>query len=173
MFEKFLKKSGWTDIIISTVFILFGAMMIARPDSIVTFIAIFLGLIFVLLGVMKLYRYYSNGQADSYILAISIVSIIIGIIIMFCGHIILSFFSILIAVWIIYSGIMNLQTAIIWKDYKSRLWITSLVLSLLIIVAGIYLLVNRAAIIQTIGIVIVGYGIIDILENIIFINKNK
>ena len=72
MFEKFLKKSGWTDIIISTVFILFGAMMIARPDSIVTFIAIFLGLIFVLLGVMKLYRYYSNGQADSYILAISI-----------------------------------------------------------------------------------------------------
>ena len=31
MWKNFLKRSGWTDIVISLIFILFGAMLIARP----------------------------------------------------------------------------------------------------------------------------------------------
>lgn len=171
MWKKFLKKSGWTDIIISIIFILFGIMLISRPEAIVSIISILLGAIFIVMGVLKIIDYYSNGKQDNYLIAISVVMILIGIIIMFCADIILSAFRILIAIWIIYSGILNLQTTIVWKDYKSRLWLLTLLLSIATIGVGIYVLVNTGAIMQTIGIAILVYGIVNIIESFIFIKK--
>ncbi len=171
MWKKFLKKSGWTDIIISLIFIIFGIMLISRPEAIVSVISILLGAIFIVMGVLKIIDYYSNGKQDNYLIAISVVMILIGIIIMFCADIILSAFRILIAIWIIYSGILNLQTTIVWKDYKSRLWLLTLLLSIATIGVGIYILVNSGAIMQTIGIAILVYGIVNIIESFIFIKK--
>lgn len=171
MWKKFLKKSGWTDIIVSLIFIIFGIMLISRPEEIVSVISILLGAIFVVMGILKIIDYYSNGKQDNYLVTIATVMILVGIVIMFCSNIILSVFRILIAVWIIYSGIMNLQTAIIWKDYKSRLWILTLLLAIATIVVGIYILINTGAILQTIGIAILIYGIVDIIESFIFIRK--
>lgn len=171
MWKKFLKKSGWTDIIISLIFVIFGIMLISRPEAIVSVISILLGAIFVVMGVLKIIDYYSNGKQDNYLIAISVVMILIGIIIMFCADIILSAFRILIAIWIIYSGILNLQTTIVWKDYKSRLWLLTLLLSIATIGVGIYILVNSGAIMQTIGIAILVYGIVNIIESFIFIKK--
>jgi len=171
MWKKFLKKSGWTDIIISLIFILFGIMLISRPEAIVSVISILLGAIFIVMGVLKIIDYYSNGKQDNYLIAISVVMILIGIIIMFCADIILSAFRILIAIWIIYSGILNLQTTIVWKDYKSRLWLLTLLLSIATIGVGIYILVNTGAIMQTIGVAILIYGIVNIIESFIFIKK--
>ena len=171
MWKKFLKKSGWTDIIISLIFVIFGIMLISRPEAIVSVISILLGAIFVVMGVLKIIDYYSNGKQDNYLIAISVVMILIGIIIMFCADIILSAFRILIAIWIIYSGILNLQTTIVWKDYKSRLWLLTLLLSIATIGVGIYILVNSGAIMQTIGIAILVYGIVNIIKSFIFIKK--
>lgn len=171
--EKFLKKSSWTDIIVSLLFILFGIMLIARPETIMSIISILLGLICIMAGALKGIDYFSSGKTDNYLLAIAIVAIIAGIIIMFCADIILSIFRILIALWIIYSGIVNLQTTIIWKDYKSKLWLVTLLLSVATILAGIYILVNNGAMLQIVGGIVVVYGIIDILESAIFIKKIK
>ena len=171
MWKKFLKKSGWTDIIVSLIFIIFGIMLILRPEAIVSAISFILGGIFVIMGILKIIDYYSNGKQDNYLIAVAVVMIIVGFIIMFFADIILSVFRILIAIWIIYSGIMNLQTAIVWKDYKSRLWLVTLLLAIVTIIVGIYILVNTGAIMQTIGIAILIYGIVDIIESFIFIKK--
>lgn len=171
MWKKFLKKSGWTDIIISLIFIIFGIMLISRPEAIVSAISFILGGIFVVMGFLKIIDYYSNGKQDNYLIALAVVMLIVGFIIMFFADIILSVFRILIAIWIIYSGIMNLQTAIVWKDYKSRLWLLTLLLAVVTIIVGIYILVNTGAIMQTIGIAILIYGIVDIIESFIFIKK--
>lgn len=171
MWKSFLKKSGWTDIVMSLVFILFGIMLITRPETIISIISIILGLIFIIMGLLKMIDYFSTNKEDNYMFAVSVVAIITGIVIMFCADIILSAFRILIAIWIIYSGIMNLQTTIIWKEYKSKLWLTTLILAIITIMAGIYILVNNGAIIQTVGIAIVVYGLVDIIENVIFIKK--
>lgn len=169
--EKFLKKSSWTDIVVSLLFVLFGIMMMARPESIMSVISILLGAICVVMGVLKGIDYFASGKTDNYLLAIAIVAIITGFIIMFCADIILSVFRILIAIWIIYSGIMNLQTTIVWKDYKSRLWLLTLLLAIAMIIAGIYILINNGAMLQIVGGIIVAYGIFDIVESVIFIKK--
>ena len=163
--EKFLKKSSWTDMIVSMLFVLFGIMLIARPESIMSIISILLGAICVAMGVLKGIDYFASGKNDNYLLAIAIVAIITGIIIMFCANIILSVFRILIAIWIIYSGIMNLQTTLVWKDYESRLF------AIAMIIAGIYILINNGAMLQIVGGIIVTYGILDILESAIFIKN--
>ena len=171
MLEKILKKSGWSDLLIALLFVLFGIMLIVSPEVVTAMISIILGGICMIIGILKLFDYISRGKTEKYLLAISIAVIITGIIIMFCGNVIFSIFRILIAIWIIYSGIMNLQTSIIWKDYKSRLWLVTLIMSIVMICAGIYILVNQGAMIQILGGIIIAYGIFDIIENIIFIKK--
>lgn len=169
--EKFLKKSSWTDIVVSFLFILFGMILIARPELIMSMISILLGGICIIMGILKMVDYFASGKKDNYLLAIGIVAIIAGIIIMFCADIIASVFRILIALWIIYSGIINLQTTIVWKDYQSRLWLLTLILSILTILSGIYILVTNGSMVQIIGGIIIAYGIIDIIERTIFIKK--
>lgn len=169
--EKFLKKSSWTDIIVSFLFILFGMTLIAKPELIMSMISVLLGAIAIIMGALKGIDYFASGKQDNYLLSIAIVSIIAGIIIMFCADIIASVFRILIALWIIYSGIMNLQTTIVWKDYQSRLWLLSLILAIATILAGIYIVMNNGAMLQIIGGVILAYGIINVIESAIFIKK--
>lgn len=169
--EKFFKKSSWTDIIVSFLFIIVGVMLLAQPDVIMSMISIILGAISIIMGVLKGIDYLANDKEDSYLLAMAIVAIIAGIIIMFCADIIISVFRILIALWIIYSGIVNLQTTIIWKDYQSKLWLMTLLLSIITIIAGIYILMNHNAMLQIVGGIIVVYGMIDIIESAIFIKK--
>ena len=157
--------------IVSILFVLFGIMLIARPDSIMSIISILLGAICVAMGILKGIDYFASGKSDNYLLGIAIVTIITGIIIMFCANIILSVFRILIAIWIIYSGIMNLQTTIVWKDYQSKLWLLTLLFAITMIIAGIYILINNGAMLQIVGGIIVTYGILDILESAIFIKN--
>ena len=54
------------------------------------------------------------------------------------------------------------------KMYKK---VTAFILAITMIIAGIYILVNSGAILQTVGVAIVVYGIVDIIENIIFIKR--
>lgn len=55
MWKKFLKKSSWTDIVVSLVFILLGVMLIANPEVITAAIAIILGFIVIRNGSIKIY----------------------------------------------------------------------------------------------------------------------
>ena len=169
--EKILKKSSWSDIIVSILFIIFGITLMARPEFIMSMISILLGAMCIIMGGLKGIDYFASGKKDNYSLAIGIVAIITGIIIMFCASIIVSVFRIVIAIWIIYSGIMNLQTTMVWKDYQSKLWLLTLLLAIVTIIAGIYILMNNGAMLQIVGAIIVTYGIIDILESAIFIKK--
>ena len=66
---------------------------------------------------------------------------------------------------------MNLQTTIVWRDYKSKLWLTTLLLAIAMIISGIYILINNGAMLQIVGGIVVAYGVIDVIENLIFIKK--
>ena len=171
MLEKILKKASWSDIIISLVFVIFGFLLAYHPEQIASAISIILGGIFIALGIFKIVEYNSNGKTDTYLLGIGAVAILAGIVIMFCSNVIMSVFRIIIGVWIIYTGIMNLHTVSVWKDYKSRLWLITLFGAIANIIAGIYVLANTGAILQTIGVVIIVYGVIDIIDRVIFIRK--
>lgn len=171
MLEKFLKKSTRQDMIISIIFIVLGIAIIVNPNIVISFLSFILGGIFIIVGIMKVSEFISTGKTSNYLLAMGISAIIIGIIIMFSSKVILSLFGIIIGIWIIYAGLANLQTAILWKEYTSRIWLLSVMLSVITIIVGIYVLANLNIIMNIIGFIILMYGIINILEDLIFIKN--
>ena len=171
MFEKFLKRSNWTDIVISIVFVLLGILLVVKPNETIAAISTLLGILFITIGVLKLIQYFTSDTKDDYLLAIALISVVFGVIVMFGSIAILSLFRIILGLWIIAAGIMDLQTTLIWKEVKSPYWTLTLVLSMLMIIAGIVLLINAEILYTTIGIITIVYATLDIIDRIIFMKK--
>lgn len=171
MVEKFLKRSSWTDIVISIIFVIFGALLIAKPNETVGAISIILGILFIAMGVLKLVEYYTSDSREDWLLTLALISVVLGIVILFASEAILSIFRVIIGIWIIATGIMDLQTILVWKEVKSPYWTVAVALSIGMMLAGIVILVNQNILITTMGIIIVIYGLLDIIDRIIFIKK--
>lgn len=171
MYERFLKRSSWTDIVISIIFVLFGALLIAKPNETVGAIAIILGIVFMAMGVLKLVEYYTSDNKDDWLLTIALITVILGVIIFFASDTIVSLFRLIVGIWIIATGIMDLQTTLVWKEVKSPYWTIAVLLSILMMLAGIIILVNENIVITTMGIIIVIYGVLDIIDRFIFMKK--
>ena len=171
MFEKFLKRSSWTDIVISLIFVLFGALLIAKPSETLGAISIILGVVFIAMGVLKLVEYYTSETKEDYLLTMALITVILGVVILFASDAILSLFRIILGIWIIVAGIMDLQTILAWKQVKSPYWTVTLILAILMILSGLIILINQNILLTTMGIMIVIYAILDIIDRIIFMKK--
>lgn len=171
MFEKFLKRSSWTDIVISLIFVLFGALLIAKPSETLGAISIILGVVFIAMGVLKLVEYYTSETKEDYLLTMALITVILGVVILFASDAILSLFRIILGIWIIVAGIMDLQTILAWKQVKSPYWTVTLILAILMILSGLIILINQNILITTMGIMIIIYAILDIIDRIIFMKK--
>ncbi len=171
MFEKFLKRSSWTDIVISLIFVLFGTLLVAKPSETLGAISIILGIVFIAMGVLKLVEYYTSETKEDYLLTIALITVILGIVILFASDSILSLFRVILGIWIIVAGIMDLQTILAWRQVKSPYWTVTLILSMLMILAGLIILINQNILITTMGIMIIIYAILDIIDRIIFMKK--
>ena len=173
MVEKFLKRSSWIDIIISILFILFGGLLAFKPEQTLGAISIILGITIIAMGVLKLIEYFSSEVKEDYLLTFALVLVIFGVVVLFANNSIIAFFRVLLGIWVLVDGIMDLETALAWKDTKSPYWLTSLVLSIFMMFAGLLILVNQNIVLTTMGILIIVYGIFDIVDRIIFMKKIK
>lgn len=170
--KDFLKKSGWTDILVSVVFAVIAIFMITKSDAVVKIISYVLGGIFIIMGIVKIIDYFaSKGKYDlyNYDLIYGIIAIIIGLVTIFCSSLIESMFRIVIAIWIIYSGLVRLSLSLKLHTAKINAWSVSLILSIIMIIGGIYMLFQSGALVLTIGIIMLVYSIIDLIESAIFI----
>lgn len=173
MFEKFLKRSNWTDITIAIVFAFLGILLIAKPDEMMSVISILLGAVFVIMGFLRLVDYFTSPEKEDYLLTIALIFMIIGAIILFRPNIISNLFSIVVGLWIIISGLKDFQTTLVWKDIKSGYWTVTLLCSMLMIIAGIVILVSSTLALRIVGIIITAYAILDIVTRFIFMKKIK
>ena len=173
MFEKFLKRSSWTDITIALVFVLLGVLLIAKPTEMMSVISILLGAVFIIMGFLRLVDYFTSEPKEDYILTMALIYIIIGVIILFCPNIISNIFSVVLGIWIIAEGLRDFQTTLVWKNLKSGYWTLALICSMIIIIAGIAILINTTLALRTVGIAIVIYAVLDIVARCIFMKKIK
>ena len=171
MFEKFLKRANWTDIVISILFALLGILLIAKPEEMKSVISILLGIVLFAMGFLKMLDYFTSKDKEDYLLTIALVSVVLGVISLFCADLITDMFRALLGIWIIVSGVRNFQTTLVWKDVKSKLWTTTVICSLLMIIAGITVLVSTTLAFRLVGIVILIYAVLDIISRAIFIKE--
>ncbi len=169
--KNLLKKTGWADIIMNIIFAIVGVFMIIKTDSATKIISFIIGGIFIVIGIIKIVDYFiAKGNYDlyNYDLVYGIIAIIIGLITATCGNLIESILRIMIGVWMIYSGLLRLVLSLKLHKGNVNIWGMSLILSIIIIVAGLYMLFQSSALVLTAGIMILIYSISDLIESVIF-----
>jgi len=174
--SKIMKKTGWSSLLTSIIFAILGLVLITNPEGTVKTVAYTLGTIFILIGIYKIISYIRNKDKYDFFnfdLTFGIIAIIIGLITIVYIKQIGTIFRIIIGVWIVYSAIMRMNLASNFKAIDSRLWGSSFTLAILMLICGLYILFTANAILVTIGIIILVYSILDILESIILLVNIK
>ncbi len=172
--EKFLKKGSFVSILTSLVILAVGVLMICNPDVVTSIVGYVIGGVFVVLGVYKVINYFvSKGKYDfyNYDLVYGILAIVLGIIVMLCMNSITSLLRIMIGIWILYSGLLRLTFSFKLKKFYVDSWVFSLVASILMIVAGLFVTLYQGTILVALGFVMVFCSIMDIIEEIIFMKN--
>ena len=169
--KSLLKKSGWVDVLVSITFAIIGVFMITKTNLVIQILSYVLGGLFIAIGLVKIIDYFlSKGKYDfyNYDLVYGVIDIIIGFVMIFCNGLIESMFRFIIAFWITYSGIIRLSLSLKLHTAKVNIWIFSLLLSIIMIIAGLFMFFQSGALIFTIGIIMLAYSLIDLIESIIF-----
>ena len=172
--EKVLKKTGVTSLVTSIIFAILGIILIANPEGTIKFIAIILGVLFGLVGLYKIVNYIENkGKYDFYNndIAYGVIAIVLGIVTICYSTQIGAIFRIIIGLWIVYSAILRINLSIKLKTIASNVWIYSIIIALIMAFCGIFIIYNSGAVIVTLGIVVVIYSVLDVIESIMFLNN--
>lgn len=174
--QKILKKTGYVSMLESILFAILGVVLIAKPEETVKVISYILGACFILVGIYKIASYMQVNNKDSvysYHLIYGVMAIVIGLIAIVYSSTIGTIFRIVIGIWIIYSSVVRASSSLRLKASKSNIWIYPMIISIIMFGCGLYIALNEGTIIITVGILMLIYAIMDIIENIIFIRHIK
>jgi len=129
-----------------------------------------------LFGIIKVAQYFlAKGKYDlfNHEIIYGIMAIVIGIVTMVYSSTIGSIFRIVVGVWIIYSSLIRINTALKLRNIKSNVWGYSMILAVIMLICGLYVTINSGAVMVIIGAMMVTYAVIDIIEDIIFMRNVK
>ena len=174
--EKFLKKAGWTSVITSLIFALIGLVMIFYPATTMQVMSTVLGIFFIIVGVIKVINYFvSKGNSTLFTndIAWGLIAIIIGLVTIVYSSTIESIFRIMIGIWIIYSGFTRFSLSFKLKGVNDKIWALVLTLAILMVIGGLYVTFYPGALIVTLGVIILIYAIMDLIESFIFMRNMK
>ena len=114
--------------------------------------------------ILLYYKRYSLG----------FMAIILGLVTIVYSSAIESILRIMIGIWIIYSGFMRFTVAFKLKDtINKKLWAFILILAVAMIIGGIYVTFYPGALVVTLGVIILVYAIMDLIESFIFMKNMK
>lgn len=175
-FFKNLKKAEWLNLGISVLFIIIGIILVRNPESVLKIVSYIAGIAFFILGIIRIVKYLrdkSNSNELYTDIVFGLIAIITGLIIIFCTSAIEAVFRIVIGVWIIFTGCTRFGLVKILKEANLKEWILSLVLSILMIICGVYMIFTPGTVVAIIGGVIIAYAVINLIQSIMFMKNSK
>lgn len=153
----------------SILFLILGAVMWTKPEAVVIITTYIFGGILILIGLFKCVKNYLDVKKDnetkSTEMIIGIVMIILGIVCIFLAGVVEAFVRLVIGGWILFSGINRLVNSFYLQKKDSKFWV-SLILSLILIGGGIYTILEVNLAFKAIGIVLMIYAILEIINYI-------
>ncbi len=167
-----IKKSAWSAIIESFTLVVLGVLLIIWPDIMIKIVAYLVGAFFIVKGGFQIINYFiEKGQRDYFNngLLAGVVSALVGIATLIVGEDIAGIFRIIIGIIIIYESLVRINTATKLAAAGISDWKYLTVLSLIMLVLGIFVTFNTGAVIALIGGMMVVTGIIGIIGDAMFI----
>lgn len=176
--EKKIKKMCNTSLFISMLFIVVGLFLFIKPDTTISIISYIIGSALLLNGFHSIYKYFSNeliGNVFNFDLSYGVLLIIAGVFLIVKPNALATLFPIILGIWIIINSVTKFQYSLVLKRAKNEDWGYTTLISVLTLMWGIVLLYNpfkgALMITQTIGVFIIVYAVLDIIDNFI-IRKN-
>ncbi len=163
---EFKIKNNKRNLFTSILFLIFGALMFAYPNSFISLVSKIIGIILVVYGILLIIKNYyetkQNSDTPSSTLILAIVLLVIGILFITLSNSIAQIVQYIIGAWILFNALERLIMALS-LGYKNNKFITQLVISILLLLAGLYTILKANLPLQIIGIVLMCYAILDII----------
>ena len=178
--QDIFKRVFRMSIISSIMFLIFGFLLIFQTENVIKTISIIIGSILLVIGVFPIINYFRNRSQNILSnagLLYGIFSVVAGIIIMVNKNLLATIIPVLTGVWMIINSVNKIQISMELRDRKLSSWIISFVFAIIILIGGALLIINpiNGAVLlsRTIGIIIVAYSILDIVDSIYIKSKIK
>lgn len=168
------KKNFSLSLISSIIFVVLGLFLFIRPDATITTISYIIGGVLLVLGIISIIRYFRSDygiNALDFDLVYGVLVIIAGLYLIFNPTMLATIFPIILGIWIIVNSVTKFQYSLVLKRLEKNDWKYTLLISFLTFAWGIILLINPLesvlVITQVIGVFIIIYAVLDIIDNFI------
>ena len=155
-----------SSLVSAILFFILGAIMFTNPDTMVIVISRILGGILILFGLYSCIKNYilvrQNTQVSAIPMVAGISCMAIGSVFFFAAGFVEAMVRFVIGGWILLSGIMRFASAMQIDKKSNPKFFSLLIISLLLILAGLYTILEANLAFQTIGIVLMIYAGLEI-----------
>lgn len=174
------KRIFWASIASTLVMLLFGILLFIFPETVIKSVAIAMGVIFIMIGVIPIINYFrfrATGFTTTFSFLLGIFCIVAGLILLMNENILGTIIPILTGVWMIINSINRISISMDLRDDKIPFWAITFIYAILTLVAGVLLIldpVNGGKLVtKTIGIIICVYSTLDVIDLILIRIKAK
>lgn len=168
--KKDFNKIFTTSILTSIVFIALGVFLLVRPGTTIRIISYTLGTIIILLGSISFGKYFSGKtRGVDFNLIYGSLCTIMGLVIILNPNALATLIPFILGFWIVINSIIKIQYSLNLREHNSNAYISTLIIGILTLLWGLILVFNpfsgAIAITQMIGIFIIVYSILDLIES--------
>ena len=174
------KRIFWASIASTLVMLIFGILLFIFPETVIKSVAIAMGVIFIMIGVIPIINYFrfrATGFTTTFSFLLGIFCIVAGLILLMNVNILGTIIPILTGVWMIINSINRISISMDLRDDKIPFWVITFIYAILTLVAGVLLIldpVNGGKLVtKTIGIIICVYSALDVIDLILIRIKAK
>ena len=174
------KRIFWASIASTLVMLIFGILLFIFPETVIKSVAIAMGVIFIMIGVIPIINYFrfrATGFTTTFSFLLGIFCIVAGLILLMNENILGTIIPILTGVWMIINSINRISISMDLRDDNIPFWVITFIYAILTLVAGVLLIldpVNGGKLVtKTIGIIICVYSALDVIDLILIRIKAK
>lgn len=175
--ENFLKKETIISLITTLIFLIIGAILYVKPISTMAAITYIIEAVLIITGIATIINYIKvDVRYDVFSLGFvqGIVCILVALFLIVNPNLIATILPIVIGIWMIFGSLTRIQIAIKISILGSKTSVWYILFAILMFAIGIICVCNPFAtttiIIKMLGLGIVAYSIIDLIEEICILN---
>lgn len=160
------------ELAISLLFSLMGIIFISNTTININVMSILTGLLLITNGISSIFSYLKRGGIVLYNnnLIYGIILIVVGIFGLFLGN----YLPIVLGIYFLVSGVQRINYGIFFKKFNESSWLLTFVIGILFIIVGIIsFFAMNGNVIKVNGICLFGYGVINIIDMILFRRRSK
>jgi len=128
----------WANLLIGILMIIVSILVLSNPAATMTTLALFVGIAVLVSGVIFLFRYKESTANLIY----AIIAIILGIILLARPAFAVTALGFIIGIWFFIEGVLGLTRAGFYKLVSSAMYIASIILNVLLLIAGLLVILN-------------------------------